>query len=88
MKFKVIGLVLLLFVSVFAQRAAKKGEGCTTAIIRGEAAKEGVPILWKNRDTGFLSNKVIYVNEMPYSYIGLVNDKETSGRWVYAGLNC
>jgi hypothetical protein len=88
MKSKVIALVLLLFVSVFIQGAVTKREGCTTAIIHSDAAKEGVPILWKNRETGFLSNKVIYVNEMPYSYIGLVNAKETSGRWVYAGLNC
>lgn len=87
MKSKVIALVLLLFVSVFIQVAVAKREGCTTAIIHSEAAKEGVPILWKNRETGFLSNKVIYVNEMPYSYMGLVNAKETSGRWVYAGLN-
>ncbi|MGD2085742.1 MAG: hypothetical protein PVH61_06105 [Candidatus Aminicenantes bacterium] len=88
MKSKVLALVLLLLVSIFTQWAAKKREGCTTAIIHGEAAKQGVPILWKNRDTGFLSNKVIYVNEMPHSYMGLVNEKETSGRWVYAGLNC
>lgn len=88
MKSKVIALVLLLFVSIFTQRAAAKREGCTTAIMHGEAANEGAPILWKNRDTGFLSNKVIYVNEMPFSYIGLVNAKETSGRWVYTGLNC
>jgi len=87
MKFKVLALVLLLFVPIVTQRAAEKQEGCTTAIIHGEAAAEGGPILWKNRDTNFLSNKVIYVNEMPYSYIGLVNEKETSGRWVYAGLN-
>jgi hypothetical protein len=87
MKSKVMTLVLLLLVSVFTQWAAEKKEGCTTAIIHGEAAAEGVPMLWKNRDTDFLSNKVIYVNEMPFSYIGLVNDKETSGRWVYAGLN-
>ncbi|MFC2146034.1 hypothetical protein ACFLRT_01590 [Acidobacteriota bacterium] len=87
MKSKVIALVLLLFVSVFIRGAVTKREGCTTAIIHGEAAKEGAPILWKNRETNFLSNKVIYVNEMPYSYIGLVNAKETSGRWVYAGLN-
>jgi len=88
MKSKVIALVLLLLVLVFTQWPAEKREGCTTAIIHGEAAAEGVPILWKNRDTDFLSNKVIYVNEMPYSYIGLVNAKETSGRWVYTGLNC
>ena len=87
MKLKVIVLVLLLLGTVFSQWALNR-EGCTTAIIHSDAAGEGVPILWKNRDTGFLSNKVIYVNEMPFSYIGLVNAKETSGRWVYAGLNC
>jgi hypothetical protein len=88
MKSKGIVLFLLLFVLVFVGWGAAKREGCTTAIIHGEAATGGVPILWKNRDTDFLSNKVIYVNELPYTYIGLVNAKETSGRWVYAGLNC
>ena len=44
-------------------------------------------MLWKNRDTGYLSNKVIYVDEKPFCYLGLVNAGETSGRWVYAGLN-
>jgi hypothetical protein len=87
MKYKTTALILFVLVLVFTQWAVTKREGCTTAIIHGEAAKEGTPILWKNRDTDFLSNKVIYVNEMPYSYIGLVNAKETSGRWVYAGLN-
>lgn len=87
MKSKVSAWVLLLLVLVFTGWPAEKKEGCTTAIIHAEAAREGVPMLWKNRDTDFLSNKVIYVNEMPYSYIGLVNDKETSGRWAYAGLN-
>lgn len=62
-------------------------EACTTAIIRPEVSAEGRALLWKNRDTDFLSNKVIYVPEAPYRYIGLVNAVETSGRWVYAGLN-
>ncbi len=61
--------------------------GCTTAIIGREVSKDGIPVLWKNRDTGHLSNKIIYVDEKPYSFIGIVNASENSGRFVYAGLN-
>jgi len=60
---------------------------CTSAIINSSASDLGVPMLWKNRDTGYLSNKIIFVNEDPYNYIGIVNAAETSGRFVYAGLN-
>lgn len=67
--------------------AAKNREGCTSAIINSAASHYGVPMLWKNRDTNFLSNKIIYVEEVPYSYVGIVNASETSGRFVYAGLN-
>lgn len=62
-------------------------EACTTAVLNGRATLKGVPMLWKNRDTNVLSNKVIFVKETPYSYLALVNADETSGRWVYAGLN-
>jgi len=63
------------------------GEECTTAVVSGIATKDGAPILWKNRDTDTLSNKVILVNEKPYSYLALVNASEISGRIVWAGLN-
>ncbi len=59
---------------------------CTSAVANAEATADGRPIVWKNRDTLFLSNKVLYVKESPYSYIGLVNAEDT-GKWVYAGLN-
>lgn len=61
-------------------------EGCSTAVFSAEAAG-GAPMLWKNRDTDVLSNKVIFVAEKPYSYLALVNHHDTSGRWAYAGLN-
>ena len=64
-----------------------KVNACTTAIISPAASENGTPMLWKNRDTDYLSNKVVYVKEVPYSYVGLVNEKDTSGRIVYAGLN-
>jgi hypothetical protein len=60
---------------------------CTTAVIGSSATSTGRPLLWKNRDTDFLSNKVIFVKENPFSYLALVNAEDRSGRWVYAGLN-
>lgn len=85
MKFKMFILItVLLTTGLFA---AKNREGCTSAIIGGDASNHGAPMLWKNRDTNYLSNKIIYVDDLPYSYIGIVNAAETSGRFVYAGLN-
>ena len=67
---------------------SKEGtEECTTAVISGLATTDGRPIIWKNRDSDFLSNKVIYVKEQPYSYLGLINSEDTSGRQVWVGLN-
>jgi len=60
---------------------------CTTAVIGPGASATGRPMLWKNRDTDFPSNKVIFVKENPFSYLALVNAEDRSGRWVYAGLN-
>jgi hypothetical protein len=85
LKFMLIGV--LCCVVVLVQWTETRLESCTTAIINGAASEQGVPILWKNRDTGFQSNKVIYVSDLPYCYVGLVNAEETSGRWMYAGLN-
>lgn len=85
MKLKTLILIsLILTAGLFA---VKNREGCTSAIINSAASHYGAPMLWKNRDTNFLSNKIIYVDEVPYSYVGIVNASETSGRFVYAGLN-
>jgi hypothetical protein len=62
-------------------------EECTTAVIAGPAAADGKPILWKNRDTDSLSNKIVLVREQPYDYLAVVNAAETSGRIVWGGLN-
>jgi hypothetical protein len=67
--------------------ANASSEECTTVVASGAASKGGAPLLWKNRDTDVASNKVVYVDEDPYDYVALVNADETSGRWVYAGLN-
>jgi hypothetical protein len=62
-------------------------EECTTAVIAGAATADGNPILWKNRDTDSLSNKIVLVHEQPHDYLAVVNAAETSGRIVWGGLN-
>ena len=79
---------VLFFILLFFPFLTVSGkEECTTAVISGMATVDGAPILWKNRDTDHLFNKVIYVDEKPYSYIAIVNNKELSGRIVWSGLN-
>ena len=62
-------------------------EECSSAVIAGAAGVDGRPILWKNRDTEHLSNKVVFVADVPHSYLGLVDTEDASGRRVYVGLN-
>jgi hypothetical protein len=67
--------------------ASGSDEECTTAVISGGATRDARPILWKNRDTDKPSNKVVYVDEKPFSYLGVTNADNTSGRAVWGGLN-
>ncbi|MBD3870288.1 MAG: succinylglutamate desuccinylase/aspartoacylase family protein, partial [Acidobacteria bacterium] len=60
---------------------------CTTAVVASEASTTGTPILWKNRDTPVLSNKVVFVDEAPFAYLCLANARADSGRSCFAGLN-
>jgi hypothetical protein len=62
-------------------------EECSTAIIGSPASVDGRPILWKNRDTDTLHNKVVYVDETPHAYLGVVDADDASGRRVFTGLN-
>ena len=80
-------LPVLIITLVLSSALSFPGHACTTAIINPDASSLGRPMLWKNRDTDFLNNKVIFVSESPFSYLALVNAEDRSGRWVYAGLN-
>ena len=62
-------------------------EECTTAVISPAGSADGAPLLWKNRDTGTLSNKLLFVDEEPFDYLCLANADSDSGRMCYAGLN-
>ena len=74
----------LLIIDISARRDAQE---CTTLVAAGGATATGAPLLWKNRDTDTLSNKVVFVDERPYRYLALVNAEDTAGRIAWAGLN-
>jgi hypothetical protein len=60
---------------------------CTTAVISGAATADGRPILWKNRDASDLHNQVVACNDGRYGYIGVVNQGDTAGLQIWAGIN-
>ena len=77
--------VALILVAALSEGAT--ADECSTAVISGAASADGRPILWKNRDTDHLLNRVVFVAEAPYSYLGVVDADDASGRRVYVGLN-
>lgn len=66
--------------------AAAQTNACTTAVISGKYTADGKPMLWKLRDTDFLSNAIKYYTNGKYSFIGLINS-EDKGTQVWAGMN-
>ena len=74
----------LFCIEIGARRAVDE---CTTLVAAAGATVRGAPLLWKNRDTDTLSNKVVFVEEQPFSYLALVNAEDTAGRIAWAGLN-
>ncbi len=73
-----LSLFLLLFVSSF---------GCTTAVISGKYTKNGRPLLWKNRDTWSVNNKIMIFDDGKYKYTGLVNSTDSLGKYIWIGYN-
>ncbi len=59
---------------------------CTSAIITGKATVDGRPLMWKNRDTDHLNNRLQYFKGSKYNFIGLVNS-ESKGGEVWSGSN-
>ena len=62
-------------------------EACTVAVISGKYTVDGRPLLWKNRDTWAVNNQIMYFNDGTYSFVGLVNSKDTTGKSVWIGVN-
>ena len=46
---------------------------CSSAVISGKVTPDGRPLLWKNRETGFLRNHMAYVKGEKYDFVANVN---------------
>ncbi len=77
----------ILFILVFSLAALMKTQACTTAVISGKATKDGRPLLWKHRDTWAVKNKIMQFDDGKYSYIGLVNSGDKTGKSIWIGYN-
>lgn len=84
---RIAGSALVAVLAVLPTLAGSGPEECTTLVAGGAATTSGGPLLWKNRDTSLLSNKVIRVDEHPYSFIALVDGDDSAGRMAWAGIN-
>ena len=60
---------------------------CTSVIISGKVREDGKPVMMKHRDTGHLSNDILWFQGEKYSFIGLVNTDEPLKKEVWAGTN-
>ncbi len=61
--------------------------GCTLAVFSGKATRTGRPLMWKNRDTSKLDNKLLFFSGGKYGFVGLVDADNVKGDEVYGGLN-
>ena len=79
---KLLLLVLLMSAFYFQDISA-----CTTAIVSGKYTKDGKPLLWKNRDTWSVKNKIMHFKDGKYECIGLVNSADKKGLSIWIGFN-
>ncbi|MCI0512110.1 C45 family peptidase [candidate division KSB1 bacterium] len=64
-----------------------KNQACTTAIISGKFTVDGRPLLLKHRDTDAVQNKMVYLKDGQYDYIGLADSPDSTLENIWAGMN-
>ena len=77
----------LLLVLLFLFSFSVKNYSCTTAVISGKYTKDGRPVLYKHRDTWAVNNSVSFFDAKPYSFVGIVNSRDSLRRSVWIGMN-
>lgn len=62
---------------------------CTSAIVGAELNPYGRPLLWKNRDTGNLDNKIEYVpaKDGEFGFVALFNSSDSLCKEAWIGMN-
>lgn len=83
-KFFLLVSVTLFLISLAWQEPAR---ACTLIVASGKATVSGRPLMWKNRDTSQLLNKLMYLKGARYKFIGLIDADDAQGQEIWAGLN-
>jgi len=78
---------LFVFISGFLLLGQLTIVPCTVAVVSGKATRDGRPLMWKNRDTTTLDNKMIYLKGEKYDFIGLIDARDKKAVNVWAGIN-
>lgn len=86
MKYSPLSLLFLCLLIAYTS-VSTDTKACTTAIVSGRYTADGRPLLWKVRDTSAYDNKMIYLQDGRYAFIGLTNTKDTLGQQIWAGSN-
>lgn len=73
----------------FILGCAVHASACTSAIVGAEANPSGRPLLWKNRDTSNIDNKVEYVaaSDGNHAYVALFNAQDMKLKEAWMGMN-
>jgi hypothetical protein len=66
-------------------QAADLLEECTIVVLSGKATADGRPLLWKNRDSGYINNELAYFHDGRYPYITVINAGDSLNAWM--GVN-
>lgn len=86
-KSKIFLLVILTFLFLVLQSIPDGASACTLIVASGRATTSGRPLLWKNRDTSEVLNKLMYFKGAKYGFIGLINSTDAGGLEIWGGLN-
>jgi hypothetical protein len=77
---------IIFLVSLFLVAGINESAACTTAIVSGKATPDGRPLLFKQRDTDELHNKIEFFKDGKFDYVGLVNSNDPS-QAIWGGYN-
>jgi len=75
-------VVLSALLSIYGSSLA-----CTSAIITAQRSSEGVPLLWKHRDSSFSNTRVDYIEGGKYAYTAIVPNTSRARYGMMAGIN-
>ena len=87
MKKRILPVVIFSFFTILFLTSSTDLFSCTSAVVSGKYTVNGRPLLWKNRDTRSLNNKVVYFNFGKYPFVGVVNSGDTLNKNIWMGMN-